>query len=125
MKNYFKGRYSQMKATKFLSLAGLVLLLCGVILLGGCAQKIEPETRTGKLVGVQVNFSLDDAMQGEINQVDFWGVVIVELDDGSKVDAAVDNDLAQILRGGDMLVIESVEGSEIWKVIGLAEASND
>jgi hypothetical protein len=52
-------------------------------------------------------------------------VVIVELDDGSKVDAAVDNDLAQILRGGDMLVIESVEGSEIWKVIGLAEASND
>jgi hypothetical protein len=89
-----------MKTAKFLPLAALVLLLCGVILLGGCAQNIEPETRTGELVGVEVSFSLDEAMQGEINQADFWGVVIVELDDGSKVDAAVDNDLAQVLRGG-------------------------
>jgi hypothetical protein len=49
-----------------------------------------PETQTGELVGVQVEFSLDEAMQGEIRQMDFWGVVIVELDDGRKVDATVD-----------------------------------
>jgi hypothetical protein len=57
--------------------------------------------------------------------MDLWGVVIVELDDGSRVEAAVDEQLAQDLRGGDMLVIEAVEGSEIWKVVGLADAPSN
>ncbi|MGD9119008.1 MAG: hypothetical protein PVJ08_09830 [Dehalococcoidia bacterium] len=101
-------------------LLGLMLSLALiVILISGCGPGTE--TRTGKLIGVQVSFSLDDAMEGEIEQMDFWGVVTIELDDGSQVDAAVDDELAQVLKGGDMVVIESVEGSEMWKVVELAD----
>jgi hypothetical protein len=81
-----------------------------------------PETQTGELVGVQVEFSLDEAMEGEIENMDFWRVVIVELDDGRKVDATVDKALARELKGGDMVVIEAVESSEMWRVVGLADA---
>ncbi len=101
-------------------LLGFLLSLALIIMLMfGCGP--DTETQTGELVGVQVSFSLDDAMKGEIEQMDFWGVVIVELNDGSKVDAAVDDELAQVLKGGDMVVIESVEGSEMWKVVELAD----
>ncbi len=99
----------------------ITLLAILVLAITTCSAD-EPETQTGELVGVQVEFSLDEAMEGEIEKMDFWGVVIVELDDGSQVDATVDKALARQLKGGDMVVIEAVEGSEMWQVVGMADA---
>ena len=77
----------------------------------------------GTLEGVQASFSLDEAVSGEISQLDFWGVVIVALEEGTRVDATVTNELAEVLKGGNRLEVVSVEGSELWQVIGLAPDS--
>ena len=91
------------------------------VALAGCSSgDSEPETQIGTLEGVQASFSLDEALDGEISQVDFWGVVIVALEDGTRVDAAVTNELADVLKGGDRLEVIPVEGSDYWEVIGLA-----
>jgi hypothetical protein len=95
--------------------APLIIVLISVATCAACG----PETQRGKLVGVKASFGLGEAMQGEVQDIDFLGVVIVELDDGIRVEARVDKALAEQLRGGDMIVIERVEGEgeEAWRVV--------
>ena len=100
---------------------GLALVVVAAALLGGCSSgDAEPESMFGTLEGVQASFSLEDASSGEISQVDFWGVVIVALEDGRRVDATVTNAQADTLKGGDRLEVVPVDDSEYWRVIGLA-----
>jgi hypothetical protein len=80
-----------------------------------------PERKVGKLVGYEASFSLDGAAKGEIKDMVFGGVLILELEDGSKVKAAVDKQLIPTLKGSDLLTIEAIENPKLkWKVIGLA-----
>lgn len=107
-------------AKRFVVWGVLVLILLAMISCGSS----EPETKTGKITGVRVNFSLDDMADGVIEDMNFWGVVIVELEDGSKVDAAVDEELAKTLKGGDVVVIQATDDPEMWKVLRLASSSS-
>jgi len=109
---------------EFVYVVVFVLLTAAV---AGCssaqdeASKEAGEPKIGTIEGVQVSFSLDDASDGQIDQIDFWGVVTVALeDDGRRVDATVTNELAAELRGGDRVEVVALEGSEYWEVIGLA-----
>ena len=49
------------------------------------------------------------AVHAQVRDVDLWGVVIVELDDGTRVEAGIDHALAQELKGGDTLLIERAD----------------
>lgn len=76
--------------------------------------------QVGTLKGFHVSFSLDALGQDSIDQVNFWGVVIIELEDGRTIDATVTNDLAAVLKLGDRVVVAPIAGSEVWEVTGLA-----
>ncbi len=108
-----------MYRTKKISQILLVLVMMSFLF--ACAL-FGPERKVGKLVGYKASFSLNEATKGEIKDMDFGGVLILELEDGSKVNAAVDKSLIPTLKGGDMLTIEAIDDPEVpWKVIGLAE----
>lgn len=93
-----------------------------VLLLAGCGgAPPTPTPVTGVLVGVQVSSSLDDAADGVFEDVDFAGVVIVELDDGTSVDAVCDEELWSQLRGGQKLEITPIEDSDYWKVVRIVD----
>jgi hypothetical protein len=100
----------------------VLLVMVIMTFIAACALA-GPERKAGKLVGYEASFGLDEATKGEIKDMDFGGVLILELEEeGYEVKAVVDKQLVKTLKGGDMLTIEAIEGSEIrWKVIGLAE----
>ena len=102
---------------------GLTLV---VLLLAGCGgapptSTPTPTPVTGVLVGVQVSFSLDDAADQVLEAVDFAGVVVVELDDGTRVDAVCDEELWSQLQGGQRLEITPIEGSDYWKAVRIVD----
>jgi hypothetical protein len=94
-----------------------VLLL--TILLTAC----NVGQKEGKLVGVRVSFSLQDAIDGEVDDLYFLGTVSIELNDGNKVSAIIDENLLQELKGHDMVIIKKIEPIEVdgkkveWEVI--------
>lgn len=96
---------------KLLIISTLVLV-CALV--AGCG---DSPNKTGKLVGIQTSFALDDALDGTINNQDFGGVVTVELDDETKVNAIWDNKLGTNFIGGMELEIAPTEDSDYWEVV--------
>ena len=91
--------------------AAIAMLVSGLVT--GCGSPNE----TGKLVGVQASFGLNDALDGGIDKADFGGVVSVELDDGTKVQAIWDKKLGTDFKGGMELEIAPTEDPDYWKVV--------
>ncbi len=99
-------------------LGGLLVVMLVSVLTVACSS----ETKVGTLVAFKVSFSLSDAADGQLDSVEFAGAVVVELDDGTRVDAAVRHDLAEVLQGGDRLEIAPLEESEYWEVVRIVES---
>ncbi|MCK4371752.1 MAG: hypothetical protein KAW61_01340 [candidate division Zixibacteria bacterium] len=91
-----------------------VLIPCFII---SCSSPNE----VGELVGVHMSFGLSDYIDGEIDEADFGGVVIVQLDDGTKVDAIWDNKLGAEMIGGMKLEIAPTKDPDYWKVVRIVE----
>ncbi len=79
------------------------------------------DTEVGTVVAFQVSFGLSDLADAQLDSVEFAGIVVVELDDGTRIDAAVSNDLAEVLRRGDKVEVAPVEDSEYWEVVRRVE----
>jgi hypothetical protein len=54
----------------------------------------------GTLIGLEVTMNFSDIADGVIEQVNFGGVVIIELEDGSQVDAILNKTLWSQVKGG-------------------------
>ena len=80
----------------------------------------EAGTKTGTLVRISITFGLDDAMNGEIENIEYGGTVVVELNDGTEVDAVCDKEICSKLRGGQTLRSAPTD-SEVWKVIEIVD----
>jgi len=79
----------------------------------------ETREEVGTLVGFSASMGLNDAMSSEIERIDFGGVLILELDDGTEVRAqAAQEFVTDELTGGDRYRIEFNEETEIWTVVG-------
>jgi hypothetical protein len=91
-----------------------VLIPCFII---SCSSPNE----VGELVGVHMSFGLSDYIDGEIDEADFGGVVTVQLDDGTKVDAIWDNKLGTEMIGGMKLEIAPTKDPDYWKVVRIVE----
>ena len=96
----------------------LVVMLVLSVLTVACSA----ETKVGTLVAYKASFSGSDLTDGQLDSLEFAGVVVVELDDGTRVDATVRNDLAEVLQGGDRLEIAPLEESEYWEVVRIVES---
>lgn len=94
----------------------IMLIFCLMI---GCNR-----AKTGKLVGVQASVNADDLFKGKIEKMDFAGIVIVELKDGTRVEAICDKEMWSKLRGGQMLKIAPVD-SDVWKVIEIVKTKEE
>ena len=96
----------------------LVGLVFGVMLVS-CETPIP--NQEGKLVGVNITSEIDiDPLI--IKNMEFGGVVILELDDGSQVEAVVDKSMWNQLVGGMILEIEPTNDPDImWRVIRIVE----
>ncbi len=111
----------------------VVLLMMIVILLVVVLTACESgEKKVGKLVAFRASFSAQDMVSGQVDALYAPGIFVVELEDGTKIDVVIREDLLETLRGQDMVVIEPIEGIEFeypagsitiveWKVTGLAE----
>jgi len=100
----------------------LAVLVSGLVT--GCGSpyktsksRSKSPNKTGKLVGTQVSFALDDAQDGRIDNQDFGGVVYVELDDGTEVQAIWDKKLGTETIGGMELEIAPTEDPDYWEVV--------
>lgn len=95
-----------------------VILLFVLIasLIAGCSTN-----KVGKLVGVEVTMGLSDIADGVIDKANFGGIVIVELDDGTKVKAIWDKSLGDQVTGGMKLEIAPTDDPDFWKVIKIVE----
>jgi len=96
----------------------LIILLFAVlaVLITGCSPN-----KIGKLTAVEVNMSFSDIADGVIDNADFLGIVIVELDDGTQVRAIWDKSLGDQVTGGMKLEIAPTEDPDFWKVIKIVE----
>jgi hypothetical protein len=105
--------------SKYSSFAIILTVLLLTILLTACnfGQK------EGKLVGVWVSFSLQDAVDGGVDDLYFEGTVTIELNNGNEVSAIIEHNLLQELKGHDVVIIKKIEPIEVdgrkveWKVI--------
>lgn len=108
---------------KILPVIGMAVLL--MIFITACGS--EQEQKVGKLVSYRASFSMQDMASGEVRDLYFEGILVIELEDGEKVDAVVDEQLAKTLRGHDRVIIEPIEPIEVdnreveWEVVSLAE----
>jgi hypothetical protein len=95
-----------------------IILLFALIasLVCGCSTN-----KVGKLVGVEVTMGLSDIVDGVIDKADFGGIVIVELDDGTKVKAIWDKSLGDQVTGGMKLEIAPTDDPDFWRVIRIVE----
>ena len=86
----------------------VVFAACG----GGTREEV------GTLVGFSASMSLEEASSSEIEDIDFGGVLILELDDGTEVRAQAAQDfVTDELTGGDRYRIELNEETGIWTVV--------
>lgn len=92
------------------------LLMVGMVGFAACGGGTREEV--GTLIGFSASFGLDEAMSGEIEEIDFGGILILELDDGTEVRAqAAQVFVSDELTGGDRFRIEFDEETEIWTVV--------
>lgn len=99
-----------MKTTiiSILSFLTLLLLLCSSL-----------NGKTGKLVGIKASTSLG-ALHGKMNKIEYAGVVIIQLGDGTKIDAFCPKSLADSLKGGQQLKIRKLDSAN-WIVYGIVK----
>jgi len=110
----------------------IMLIFC---LMAGCKR-----TKTGKLVGAHMTMSWDKLInEQKIDKLNYAGIVIVELKNGTKVNAICNTSIWFNLRGGQMLKIarfdsgvstpdlrKGKEGRDIevkWKVVEIVKKS--
>jgi hypothetical protein len=77
--------------------------------------------QVGTLVGVEVTMNFSDITDGVIDEATFGGVVIVKLNDGTKVKAIWDKRLGDEVIGGMKLEIAPTSDPDFWKVIRIVE----
>ena len=90
----------------------VLLILLMASLIAGCSSN-----KVGKLVGVEVNMGLSDILDGVVDEANFGGIVIVELDDGTRVKAIWDKSLGDEVTGGMELEIAPTDDPDFWKVV--------
>jgi hypothetical protein len=94
----------------------IIWILIVVGLLVGCSS-----TKVGELVGVKFTMGLSDIADGVIDSANFGGVVVVELEDGTKVNAIWDKSLGDQITGGTKLEVAPTDDPDFWKVIRIVE----
>jgi len=95
----------------------ILLFILLASLIAGCSPN-----KVGKLVGVEFTMGLNDIADGVVDKANFGGIVIVELDDGTKVKALWDKSLGDQVTGGMKLEIAPTDDPNFWKVIKIVEA---
>jgi ACT domain-containing protein len=96
-------------------LATLVALVAFGLM--GCSG---PSVKQGTVVDVPVSFSLDDMMDGTINDPVFGNTVVVKTDDGKEITAEWDQTVLGKPVGFDLkdtvVVIELTGDPKVWEV---------
>ncbi len=104
------------KSTKLYILIFLFFVVMASLVTGCSSNKI------GKLVSFEASFTSSDIQEdGSLSKLNFSGIVIVELDDGTRVRAIWDNSLGDQVTGGMELEIAPTDDPELWKVIRIVE----
>jgi hypothetical protein len=70
-------------------------------------------TRQGKLTGVEASFSASEAVSGQINNLS-TGRLILTMDSGEQVKAYYPQEMHDSLRGGQILEIRKIKGTDDW-----------
>lgn len=86
-----------------------------------CSCNKSEKIKRGKLSGVNVSMSLSDAVKGEMKDVYYNGTLVITLDDGKEVDALCKKEMAENLKGGQMLEIEYDDALKNWVVKKIIE----
>jgi hypothetical protein len=96
--------------------AGLILAVILMMVCAGCRRE-----KTGKLVAIKASIGLDESIKGKAEHMEYLGTVVVELSDGSKVDAICDDkEIFSQLRGGQKLGIKPIANNK-WRVVRVIE----
>jgi|GEM_PF-588610 len=77
--------------------------------------------QVGTLVGVNVSMDLSALQDDVIDEARFGGIVIVEMDDGTKVEAVWDRSLGDQFVGGMKLLVAPTADPDLWKVLKIME----
>jgi hypothetical protein len=86
------------------------------------ASRAEFEAiQVGTLVGVNVSMDFSALQDGVIDEARFGGIVVVELDDGTTVEAIWDRSLGDQFVGGMKLLIAPTSDPDLWKVLKIME----
>jgi hypothetical protein len=94
----------------------ILLFILIASLVAGCSSN-----KVGKLVGVEFSMGLSDIADGVIDEANFGGIVIVELDDGTQVRAIWDKSLGDEVTGGMKLEIAPTDDPDMWIVVKIVE----
>jgi len=78
-------------------------------------------TKVGTLVGQRVTMSFSDIADGVVEEINFGGIVIIELEDGTQVDAILSKSLWSQVTGGMKLEIATTSDPDYWEVIRIVE----
>jgi len=87
-----------------------------VSFLAGCTS-----TKVGELVGVKFSMGLSDVADGVIDNANFGGIVVVQLEDGTKVNAIWDKRRGEQIIGGMKLEVSPTNDPDFWKVVKIVE----
>ena len=94
-----------------------VLALCLVAsFLAGCSPN-----KVGEIVGFKFTMGLSDLSDGVVDDADFAGIVVVRLNDGTKINGFVKESLGLELVGGMKLEVAPTDDPELWEVIRIVE----
>lgn len=77
--------------------------------------------QVGTLTGVNISMDLSALQDGVTDEVNFGGIVIVELDDGTTVEAIWDRSLGDQIVGGMKLLVAPTSDPDFWKVLRIME----
>ncbi|MFC2151012.1 hypothetical protein ACFLSE_00675 [Bacteroidota bacterium] len=94
----------------------IVFCLAFGLLLTGCAKKDK-----GKLVRISTSFSLNDAVDGKIENMYYNGTLILEKSNGEELEAVCDTSFINKIRGGQILKVKFDKELNSWKVIGIVD----
>lgn len=98
------------------TLGSMVALVA--VVAAGCGGGSEAREEVGTLVGFKASMDLADASAGAVDDMEFGGVLVLELDDGSEVEAVAPPEIVDgELTGGDRYRIELDEETEVWTVV--------
>jgi hypothetical protein len=77
--------------------------------------------QVGTLVGLNVSMDFSALQSGVIDKAQFGGIVIIELEDGTKVEAIWDKSLGDQIVGGMQLLVAPTSDPDNWKVLKIIE----